>query len=332
MTLRGLLSSIGDAPAFRDSKKTLKIVLLRSTIIWNSLLIRGPHGDGLRKDYSKLLDEMKEAIRNFSDREFIYFVVTRPRIRIAKAPRSSIFGGKMIIDLEVGKERLRKTLKIPYSAFSNLELMGPVKIDWESTIIRLIQFDGARSTTITIHTLLEMLNIQFGFHSNIAYIGRTNDPGRRVLDGNHRGLSDTLLIAQENNDDVFLFSNIFHARYHSQSPKNGINFVVSNSMTDEIQMEQEAELIEKLFIYYFDPETQRDERQRDLSALRNMMRKLRKEKNLMSAEIFLEMESPNEYYKFGSDIVESKHMHAFSVNEADGQLHCKNTSIAPANN
>ena len=320
MTYRGMFSHLNTLPGFRDSSKTLKISLLQSTQIWNSLLVEGDHGPSQRENISKMFESLKKAIEDFSDREFIYFIATRPRIRIAGKPRISFFGSNLVIKLAVGSTQEPKKIKIPLSALGNIELDGPICIDWKPSIIRFCQADGKKSVSIPIHTLLEMFNISLGIHSNITYVGRTNEPKRRVVDGNHRGLTDTLLLAQENNDDIFLFSNIFHGRHHGESQNGVIHFVISNSITDHIAIKPEAELIEKLFIYYFDPITQRKERKADISKLRNLMKSIFKDENVISTEVSYAMEIPNEYFKFGSEIIEPKSEHNFSVQISENDL------------
>ena len=104
--------------------------------------------------------------------------------------------------------------------------------------------------SISSHNLLATLDIQTGIPSEILYIGRTDNPARRVIDGNHRGLSDTILHALNHNQDVLLISCLFHMRFHSKNPSLKIETVKSNSMFDFLNMEKESDLIEQCLINY----------------------------------------------------------------------------------
>lgn len=316
MTLRGMLGGFSDKPGYRGLEKALKIELLQSTMIWNSLLIPGLHGEGLRQDVSKLMDNIKEEFRKYSDREFIYFVATRPRVRVFRKPKYAWFSKNVILSLEFGVTHIRRRIELTPSDLSKLGLNGKLTFGWTPTLITFTQSNG-KGVCIPIHSLLDALDVSLGIHSRVTYVGRTNDPGRRVVDGNHRGLSDTLTLANESGDDVFIFSNVFHGRHHSETADGGIQFVVSNSLIDEIDMKNEADLLEKLLIFYFNPITQREERRRDMATLRNLLERIRKEKNIATAEISFACASPNEYFRFGSDAIQAKGEHLFVVRASD---------------
>lgn len=155
----------------------------------------------------------------------------------------------------------------------------------------------------------------------VSYIGRTENPRERVIDGNHRGLSDTLTAALDKQDDVFLFSNIFHARHHTATADGAIVFIVSNSMTDDIEVAPEADLIEKLLICHFDPFTMKSQRKSDLTKLTNALAKIQKENQVVVVEMNLEVDDESDYYRFGNKSIRSSNRHAFRCSlKDDGKL------------
>ena len=320
LTLRGSLFGFGSIPGYRELPKTLKISLLRTTMIWNSLLPAGPEGEGLRAAISKYLDLLKEDMDAYSERDVVYFIATRTRVRIAKKPRYAIWSKNLVVPIQIGLEKKLRNIIIPHNFLSAHGLGSRPRIENTELKITLRGSEGV-SLTVPIHTILLELGINLGIDSVITYVGKTENPGERVIDGNHRGLSDTLTASLEKQDDVFLFSNTFHARHHAATADGGMSFVISNSMTDEIQVAPEADLIEKLLICHFDPFTMKSQRKSDLTKLANSLAKIQKENQVVAVEMELEVDDESDYYRFGNKSIQPSGRHAFrcSLHE-DGKL------------
>jgi hypothetical protein len=315
-----MFSDFGSMPGYRELPKTLRIGLLQSTMIWNSLLVDTADEKGLRSEISAYLKSVKDEIDAYSERNFIYVIATRPRVRVLEKPRYRWLSNNLIVCVAIGNDRRREKIVIPASYFLAHGLGCRPTVTFTS---KKITFDdGNMKLPIPIHTLLLDMQVNLGLNSEVTYVGRTENPGTRVIDGNHRGLSDTLTTALESQDDVFLFSSIFHARHHSSTPDGGMVFIVSNSLTDEIAIEPETDLVEKLLIYYFDTITQTNERIADLGALRNIMMKLRDDKHISAVEISFEIDDPSEYFRFGNAKVPYSSRHAFVCKLVDNELNC----------
>lgn len=321
MTLRGMFSDFGSIPAYRALPKTLRIGLLQSTMIWNNLLVDIPDEPGLRSEISAYLKCLKDGIDAYSERNFVYVIAIRPRVRILEKPRYRWFAGDLIVSVAISNDKHREKIVVPASYFFAHGLGYRPAVTFTS---RMITFDGENvKLSIPVHTLLLDVQVNLGLNSEVTYVGRTEKPGARVINGDHRGLSDTLTIALERQDDVFLFSNMFHARHHSSTPDGDMVFIVSNSLTDEIAIEPETDLVEKLLIYYFDTVTQKKTRRGELGALRNMLTKLRDEKHISAVEMSFEVDDPSEYFRFGNAQVAYSHRHAFVCELVDNELSCK---------
>jgi hypothetical protein len=319
MTLRGAIGGFANIPVYKDLPKTLKIHLLQSTMIWNSLLVDSESDLGLRPEISAYLQSIKAEIDAYSERNFVYLIATRPRVRVIAQPRYRWFSSDLIIHIAVGSTGRRERITVPSGYFRALGFGSRPEVTFTPRSILI--GSGERQLPIPIHTLLLDLQINLGLHSKVTYVGKTEEPGKRAIDGNHRGLSDTLTLALENQDDVFFFSSLFHARYHAETADHGISFIISNSMTDDIPVEPEADLIEKLLIYHFNSVTQTKNRKNDVGTLRNTMQKLRTTRNIHAIELSLEVDDESEYFCFGNMQVNYAHRHAFLCKIVDGELH-----------
>lgn len=280
-----------------------------------------PDEPGLRSEISAYLKSLKGEIDAYSERNFVYVIAIRPRVRILEKPSYRWFAGDLIVSVVIGNDKHRDKFVVPASYFLARGLGYRPAVTFTS---RMITFEGGNAKLpIPVHTLLLDMQVNWGLNSEVTYVGRTEKPGARVINGDHRGLSDTLTIASERQDDVFLFSNMFHARHHSSTQNGGMAFIVSNSLTDEIAVELETDLVEKLLIYYFDTVTQKKTRKAELSALRNIMTKLRDEKHISSVEMSFEVDDPSEYFRLGNAQVAYSYRHAFVCELINNELNCK---------
>ena len=277
-------------------------------MISNSLIVGVDH-ESYRVEIANYLDEIKKSVSEVADREFIYFIVTRPRVRIFKRPKFSFITKRLILPIEIGRTRRKIKIKKHIYFGSNGH---PTTCPLSHTGTTVSFWDGETSRGIPIHDLLLRESINVAGPSNVRYVGRTNNPARRVIDGNHRGLSDTLTLAAENNDDVFIFSNIFKAVYSASIHDAGLHFRASNALTDYVDQKFEAELIEKIFILYFSPITQYQQKEKDTSSLKKMMATLRNKNNVHLISVSFEIDSESEYYHMFSENIAPRAGHYFT--------------------
>lgn len=320
MTLRGLFHPLGKHAAYAESIKTLKISLLETTMIWHDLLVDSSEADGIRPEVSVYLRMLKKRIDSFSARNFVYMLALRPRVRIIEQPRYRRFLGGLLMRIAIGNQGRQQRIIIPTAYLTALQLGVRPTVSFTP---RMITFKGnGNSFSIPVHNLLLDLSVNLGVASEVTYVGRTEDPATRVIDGNHRGLTDTLAIALERQDDVFLYTNTFHARSHSASKDGGMVFVFSNSLTDNIPIKPETDLIEKLLITYFDPVTMKKERDSDQTKLRKILTRLSENENVAAVEMRLEVDDTSDYYRFGNANVAYGHRHAFVCTVEGNEVTC----------
>ncbi|MFV1851947.1 MAG: hypothetical protein ACMZ66_14755 [Thalassospira sp.] len=189
--------------------------------------------------------------------------------------------------------------------------------------------NGNVSESISSHNLLASLDIQTGAHSEVHYIGKTDNPAKRVINGEHRGLSDTALHAMNYNQDVLLISCLFHMRFHNKNEKLKIETVKSNSMFDFLKMEKELDLIEQCLINYFLPYQQINSRENDQSRLRNHLVKLKQNHNVDQVFLHFEPDTTSDYYHLGTINQPASSCHSFYFYLDQDRNVMMNKGIAP---
>lgn len=99
-----------------------------------------------------------------------------------------------------------------------------------------------------------------------------------------------------------------------------MHFVFANSMIDEIPTDEEGRVIESALIAYFDCASQRLNRDKERSVLRNKLALLAEKHKIQSVSVHLEMESPNEYFAFGSVAAPAALSHSFLFRHINGRV------------
>ncbi|PIP98792.1 MAG: hypothetical protein COW76_19125 [Shewanella sp. CG18_big_fil_WC_8_21_14_2_50_42_11] len=99
-----------------------------------------------------------------------------------------------------------------------------------------------------------------------------------------------------------------------------LHFVVANSMIDEIPTDEEGVVVESALIAYFDCASQQINRGNERAKLSNRLAFLAEKHKIQSVSVHLEMESPNEYFTFGSDSISVALSHTFLFRYANGKI------------
>lgn len=108
-----MLTGFSNTPGYRELPKILKISLLRTTMIWNSLIPQAPEGGGLRAAIAEDLELLKKEIDAYSGRDVVYFIATRTRVRIARKPRYAFWSKNVVVPILVGSEKKHLTSSFP---------------------------------------------------------------------------------------------------------------------------------------------------------------------------------------------------------------------------
>jgi hypothetical protein len=268
---RGVYSNLKNNPAYKDASKQWYIELQRSVWFWYDLVINPPEDVDTKKLITNQLKEFKQLVENRLDKRFIYFIGVRKKIRFStkKKPRYSAFGSNLNIYLEVGREKKIQKISTSILDISTGKIIKP-EVSVTERFITFTYNDGNR-LSLPIHEFISYSGIELGFNTKIFYVGYTKNPWKRPIDGVHRGLSETLYRVSKEDSDIFIYYNLFKVFSDAVNSLVKINFTVANSMIDEVNVDEEGKILEKVLILYFQAESQTSNYENEKRELENSL-------------------------------------------------------------
>jgi hypothetical protein len=323
---RGFFSSISNNEAYADADKKWTVELQRFHKYWYDLVVN-PNEVAEYFDTRNLIVDylkgLKKAVDQSLEKRFVYFICSRTKVRFntKKKPFFNPLTKKVKIHILVGKKEKKRSIRCKFFDRELGKFTNP-KIDLTDKYITITDSNGDL-TTASIHDFLDGSNINLGISSNVEYVGYTENPHTRPTNGSHTGLSDTLYKVSNEDCDTLIYFNIFKVITEATSKNSMLNFVIPNSMTDEIGSELEGKVIEKCFIFYFDAINQSRNKKTELSELKNSLVKMAQENKIGSINFYYEFEDVNDYAIFSSSSVKPNYCHRFSVSLESNHVEVK---------
>lgn len=146
----------------------------------------------------------------------------------------------------------------------------------------------------------------------MQYVGKTKIPEKRPIDGSHKGLNKVLYKLSNEDNDIFIFYNIFKVLVSAINEDFNAEFIVSNSMTNEINVDKEGDILEKSLILHFSSENQLQNLDREIGEFRNNLIEIAIKNKITKFTMGYEVDDESEYYRFGSSSIKAKHNHSFT--------------------
>lgn len=316
---RGYFRGLASEPAYADSRKNWFVSLEGSSCYWYELIVNPPDFADTKGDISSHLEILRTEVERTLEKRFIYFFASRTKVRFdtSRPPRYSFWKKRLIVNLLIGRKKKRFPIEIDRSYRDGLPVIPKVEIS--ERFIRFT-YSETESFTFSVHEFLRIHNIGLGIATNVQYVGITKDPSDRPLSRKHRGIADTLYNVSNEENDFFLFVNVFKVSSGASNEEYGLHFFVANSLIDEIPTEMEGKVVESALIAYFDCASQRLNREKERAMLRNQLASLADQHNIQSVAVHLEMQTSNEYYVFGSDAVPPALSHSFLYRYSKGKV------------
>lgn len=316
---RGYLGNLASNPAYAGSTKDWYVTLQQSSCYWYDLIVNPPDFVDTKDGISSQLEDLRARVEQTLEKRFIYFFASRTKVRFdtTRPPKYSFWKKWLVITLLVGRDKKRHTIKIKFDGPDGRPLTPRVEVS--ERFIRIIHSDTA-SQTFSVHDFLQAFDIGMGIATQVRYVGITKDPADRPLSRKHRGITDTLYNVSNEENDFFVFINLFKVLSNAKNDAYGLHFVVANSMIDEIPTDEEGLVVESALIAYFDCASQHLNREKERAVLSNQLASLAEEHKIKSVSVHLEMESPNEYFVFGSDAAPPALSHSFLYRYANGKV------------
>src|SRR5450830_50135 len=316
--MRGYFDSMAKEPAYQDSTKQWHVEVQRADMIWYEMVVNDHPLFDTRQAVAVFLKRLKTTVREQLEKKFIYFIASRKRLRFAaKQPRYSLLG-KLQIWVEEGRERTVRKATIEMKDINSGKLIQPM-VSTDDRFITFTDADGNKSTS-AIHDFFQTAGVSFGHASQVHYVGKTSDPESRPIIKPHAGLSDILYRLADGDRDVFIVYNLFKVSTMAVNDKFGLNFCIPNSMSNEIDMETEGNILEKALIFYFRSQDQLRNFAKEYGELRNSLGKIAEKNRIGSITLDYEIDEPGDYYRFYSSEVDIKTKHAFKIEINNGEV------------
>jgi hypothetical protein len=309
---RGDFDFICRSQPYSSADKDWHVELVNCTYLWFDTIIdplKGFDTAGLMRSY---LQGLSELVRGTLDKHFVYYLASRVKVRFStrKKPRYGIFDKLLIFYLEIGRARRLKKYAIQMRDTTTGEIIRP-KVEVTDRYITFYNEVGGKQTE-SIYDFLESCGIETGINSEIQYVGYTKNPEQRPFDRDHRGFADMLHWTSRNAEDYdyFIFYNLF--KVLSIASNRGFNFVIANAMTDEVNVRDEALVLEKVLIKYFGAKPQELNMERESSELHNRLEDLAAIHKIKSITFDLSLERSSELFRFYSRTIKPADRHHFS--------------------
>jgi hypothetical protein len=320
---RGVFDFIAQSPAYRDTSKVWHITFVQSDCFWFDMIVNPFPSKEATNFISGYLAALRKEVEETLEKRFIYFFASRPRVRfdVTRPPKYEFLSGKLVLHFLVGRDRRRHKLKFAILDPVNKQRLKP-RVLSNDKFITLI-FSPKSSNTYSIHDFLRIQQINFGLETKIHYVGITKNPESRPLSRQHRGVADTLYSVSNEENDFFLFVNLFKVLTNTTTSNYMMSFMVANSMTDELSVGSEGSIIERGLVAYFDSPIQKEESSHERAGLEQELRRIKREFNIESVLFDLALEGGDEYFRFGSVSVPAAARHVFlcSAKEKGLDLH-----------
>lgn len=311
---RGYFDFLRHSPAYSQAEKDWHIELVSCTYMWFDLIIDPMNGFDTAGSMRKYLQDLRESVRTTLDKHFVYYLASRTKVRFStkKKPHYGLFSKKLIFYIEIGRKRKLKKHSVLFRDATTKKIVCP-KIEIDDRHITIHNNAGGK-TSIAIYDFLNWNNIETGIDTEVQYVGYTKNPADRPFDRGHRGFGDMMhwMSREDEAYDYFIFYNLFKVISIAPNPGAMLNFIVPNSMTDEVSVSDEGLILEKVLIKYFGTKPQELNKERESSELNNRLETLAARHRINSITFDLSMDEPCELFRFFSRTVKSTDRHHFT--------------------
>lgn len=301
---------------YDDAEKDWFIELQHSQMFWYDLIANPNEYSTTVSTKNTIIDDLKflkKEVENNLEKRFIYFICSRTKVRfnITKKPTYNRFTKNIKIHLLIGKNKIKKTIKLKILDINTNKFTNP-RIELTEKYITI--FDSSNQfISYSVHDFLSHNNIDLNLSSQVQYVGYTKNPDTRPTNGSHAGFNEVLYKISNEENDIFIYFNLFKITSVTKNHNSGINFVMPNSMSDEIDVDTEGLIIEKCLILYFNSKNQIKNKENEYKELKNNLVKISKENKIGSIQFYYEFENYNEYWVFYSSSIKPSIKHIFTV-------------------
>lgn len=287
--------------------------LRHTTMVWLDCVDEGPEGSNARREVERKLDHLRAQVTTGKPQHFVYFLASRPRIRISsrRPPRYSRWRKMLIIWIEVGTERKLRRVELPLPLARLLPPDAPLRCPfrWTDKFLTFELPSGVgmrvRKVSVPIHDLLEDYVWNLEEHSHVHYVGMTKNPRKRVFDntrlgikGKHDGYARVRNLAHAHGRDLFVFFLVMDVHVVTRLDQFGIVAIGGGPISSKLDCRDEARVLEKALIAYFAPAATGS-----FAHESGELRELCRCHNIAGITLSLEMKTCSDYFHYMSEEV-----------------------------
>ena len=324
-----MFESIIDNVAYQEGYKDWFITLSYSSIHWYDLIVNPKQINSTfdtKQIITNQLKILKQQVEEELEKRFIYFICSRTKVRFNtnKTPTYNPITKTIKLHLLIGKDNIKKSIKIIIENIIIEKYIFPKVMITDKFITFYLK--NGNTISSSVHDLLNTLDINLGINSKIQYVGYTKNPNTRPINGTHAGLSEVLYNVYTQDNDIFIIFNLFKITTKSLNNNYGFNFIIPNSMSNEIDVDLEGQILEKCLILFFNSSNQTKNKEKEYTELKNNLLEISNENKINTIQFYYEFERYNEYWFFYSSKVEANTKHIFTLELKNNSLQIIPTS------
>lgn len=293
-----------------NSCNKLIIELERSRVYYFKMLSNPLFsGFDIKKSIKNELTELKRELDGHQITNFVYFLTSRKKVRINinKSGYHLFSKHEYKLVLEIGKDRKEHIVK--NIRFVKMCENSKPTIELTQNTIRIVYSEDC-SQSFNIYDFLNIHKYNLDIHTEVHYVGHTNNPQDRPVELNHTGLSKVLLNISNDENDFFVYYNTFNIYavlkqfYVIKNPK-----IFEKNNTNEF--------IQNIFINYFNSSLQVADRVREDGMLRNQIKYLKQNFFINNISCYFEVDKETDYFSFyHNNIHDFRHKFTIQLNKS----------------
>ncbi|TWI65280.1 hypothetical protein IP91_02687 [Pseudoduganella lurida] len=233
-----------------------------SKCYWYDLLATGTGLPDFRDPVGRYLRRQQFALDGTMEKRLLYFLVTRPRLRIdtQRAVSWGFFSLKLTVPVLIGAEERKGTITI--------DLDVPFDATYKKPLVQLqdrflILNWGSMMEPLSIHDLVQRYDTGLDAPSTVRYVGQTRDAAGKLAKGECT-IVNRLREAHRADSDTFLMVQRFDIQVQT----------AATDMAEEASVRTRVDVLENALIRYFEGPAPRLRSEVELGTRRETMEEL----------------------------------------------------------
>ncbi len=281
-----------------------------SKYYWYDLLLSGGELPDFRDPVGRYLRRMQFALDGTMEKRLMYFLVSRPRVRIDTSRNVSwgFFSLKLTVPVLVGVEERKSTIAIDLEVPFDATFKKPtVQLQDKFVILNW----GSMMEPLSIHDLIQRYDTGLEFPSTVLYVGQTRDTEGKLAKGN-APLINRLRDNNSLENDTFLLVQRMEVKVDTDA----------RDMSEEASERTQVDMLEGALIAYFEGPAPRLRNEVEQGTRRERLANLQDTYWLERMTVDLGFKEADGFYNLVSEYADQSRRHLFDCTFDDGRPAC----------